>query len=191
MCRTMLSSTRFDPERTGPAGAEINGSGTDAPGYNDAMRFFIENKGQFDRDVRFVAVTEFGTAFFYDSKVQYCLELYEAGNIRGSDLVTLTFPGSESICPEGKELRPHYTNYFIGDESAWVSGARNFGSIVYHDIWPGIDLVYRFDASGLKYEFAVGPNVSENAISGPGRRGVHPCRCLLPHLRHGSGPPPR
>ncbi len=128
------------------------------------MHFFIENKGQFDRDVRFVAVTEFGTAFFYDSKVQYCLELYEAGNIRGSDLVMLTFPGSESICPEGKELRPHYTNYFIGDESAWVSGARNFGSIVYHDIWPGIDLVYRFDASGLKYEFAVGPYVSENAI---------------------------
>ena len=139
-------------------------SSANIPDYQEAMRFFIENRGQFDSSVKFVAVTEFGKALFYDSKVQYLLERYEDGNLSGTDVVTLTFPGSAMINPQGQEVLSHYTNYFVGDPSTWVSGAKNYRSITYQEMWPGIDLTYRFSEKGLKYEFAVDPYVSEQRI---------------------------
>jgi hypothetical protein len=41
-------------------------SQSNIPDYQNAMKFFVENKGQFDRSVKFIAVTEFGKALFYD-----------------------------------------------------------------------------------------------------------------------------
>jgi hypothetical protein len=127
------------------------------------MHFFIENKGQFDSDVRFVARTEFGEVVFFDSMVRY--SLWGNGQGNSKEVITLTFPGSETICPQGRTLLPQCTNYLIGSPAAWVTGAKNFGSIVYQGLWPGIDLVYKFNDGGLKYEFIIEPFVSEQIIS--------------------------
>ncbi len=143
---------------------ETVGSGADIPSYHEAMRFFIENKGQVDGEVKFVAVTEFGKVLFYDSKVQYLLERYEDRNLTGMDVITLTFPSSSIVSPQGMGLLPHHTNYFVGDPSDWVTDVGNYRSIIYEDLWPGIDLTYRFSEKGLKYEFKVDPYVLEQRI---------------------------
>ena len=134
------------------------------PDYRGAMRFFVENQGQFDGSVRFIAVTEFGKAVFYDSQVQYLLERYQDGNLSGTDIITLTYPGSDAVEPRGIGLLPHRTNYFVGDPSAWAAGVSNYASITYQDLWPGIDLSYRFSEEGLKYEFHVDPFVQESQV---------------------------
>jgi len=123
------------------------------------MNFFNENRGQFDEAIRFVAITDFGKVIFYDSRIVYALNRYEAGKIFAVDYVTLTFPGSNVVKPKGMGLESHQSNFFIGDSKDWVVGARNYRSIVYQGLWDGIDFIYEFRENGLKYEFIIAPLV--------------------------------
>ncbi|MEN9281942.1 MAG: hypothetical protein RL594_877 [Bacteroidota bacterium] len=43
--------------------------------------------------------------------------------------------------------------------------ADRFGSIVYHDVWPGIDMRLYLTPLGLKYDFVVHPGADPNAIA--------------------------
>ena len=145
--------------------ADQGSSATSTFDYEDAMSFFVANEGQFDGAIKFVAVTEFGQAAFYDSMVQYCVKDHQDGELVSSDVITLTFPGSSQVVPEGQDLLAHKSNYLLGDDqSAWISGADNFGAIVYQDLWPGVDLSYRFSDDGLKYEFSVEAFVPQDLI---------------------------
>jgi large repetitive protein len=126
--------------------------------------YFTENRGQFEPSIKFVAITEFGKAIFYQSMVQYSLDVSEDGERIDAQVITLTFPGSGTVSPEGLGLESHCSNYFIGDPSTWVSGARNYHTITYQDLWPGIDLLFLFNDKGLKYEYRVDPYIDEKAI---------------------------
>ncbi len=126
--------------------------------------YFTENRGQFDPTVTFMASTEFGKVIFYESKVQYSLELRDDTGIGCSQDIFLTFPGSIATIPKGAGLEPHRTNYLLGDQCNWLSGVPNYRSIVYQDLWPGIDLVYSFNEKGLKYEYRIDPFVDEGII---------------------------
>ena len=55
-------------------------------------------------------------------------------------------------------------SYFKGPESEHRSGVPTYNSIVYSDLWPGIDLVYDGDASHLKYRFVVRPGTDPERI---------------------------
>src|SRR5207247_2516650 len=47
-------------------------------------------------------------------------------------------------------------NYFIGtDRSKWRTGLPTYEQIVYRNLWPGVDMVFRGGAGRLKYEFVV------------------------------------
>lgn len=133
--------------------------------FQEALGFFVENKGQLDDGVCFVARTGFGKALFYDSMVQYLLERNEQGKVIDYEVITLTFPGSNAVHPQGRTILSHYTNYLIGNPSSWVTGARDYGSVIYVGLWSGINLNFRFSDMGLKYEFIVEPYVSEQVIT--------------------------
>jgi hypothetical protein len=129
-----------------------------------SMSYFTENRGQFQEDVRFVASTDFGKAVFYDSKVVYLLIACNDSKVIDTESITLTFPGSNLIQPQGLGVQSHKNNYFIGDSSHWVVGARNYQSIQFNGLWEGVDLVYKCVDGGMKYEFVVAPNVPVERI---------------------------
>jgi hypothetical protein len=52
---------------------------------------------------------------------------------------------------------PAVVSYFKGPKENWKTGLSTYGSIVYSDLWPGIDLVYSGTANRLKYSFLVKP----------------------------------
>jgi uncharacterized protein (TIGR03437 family) len=53
------------------------------------------------------------------------------------------------------------SNYFIGsDPKNWRTGIPQFGSIRYHDLYPGIDLIFRGD----EFDFDIAPHVDPRAI---------------------------
>ena len=131
---------------------------------NIATRFFTENQGQYDEAARFTASTEFGKAVFCDSKIIYIINIHNNNDPNAVDLITLTFPGSNLVAPVGEGLESHRSNFFIGDQSDWTVGVRNYRSVEYHDLWEGIDLVYRFGEQGLKYEFVVAPFVPVSQV---------------------------
>ena len=58
---------------------------------------------------------------------------------------------------EAADRTPAVVSYFKGPQENWKAGLSTYGSIVYSDLWPGIDLVYSGTANRLKYTFLVKP----------------------------------
>jgi len=58
-----------------------------------------------------------------------------------------------------------YNNYFIGDRSQWVSNCKTYQSVVYKNMYPGIDLHYYTDGGFLKYDIIVHPGADPGQIA--------------------------
>jgi hypothetical protein len=55
-------------------------------------------------------------------------------------------------------------SYFKGPKDQWQTGLPTYASLVYLDLWPGIDLVYSGTVNRLKYTFVVKPGADPNQI---------------------------
>jgi len=79
--------------------------------------------------------------------------------------VRLEFIGSiPDIDPRGEDPQPTVVSDFRGQPDRWRRGLPTFARLVYPDLWPGIDLVYRGDAERLKYEFRLQPGADPSQI---------------------------
>jgi len=135
---------------------------------------FIENKGQWHRDVRFkvdapgAAVFLSATGFVYsyshpEDLINFYGDEHEAdfkavpnAKIR-QHAYRVNFVGSNShALVEGHERRSYYHNYFVGnDSSTWRGKVGVFGRVVQKGLYDGIDLVVYSKESSLKYDFIV------------------------------------
>lgn len=70
--------------------------------------------------------------------------------------------------PHAKLLGQDETNtlvsYFKGSRYQWRTGLRTYSSIIYSDLWSGIDLVYSGTVNRLKYQFLVRPGADPSQI---------------------------
>ncbi|MCW3098268.1 MAG: hypothetical protein JWL77_3886 [Chthonomonadaceae bacterium] len=58
-----------------------------------------------------------------------------------------------------------YVNYFIGkDPSKWHAGIPTFGKVGFHQVYPGVDLVYYGNQRHLEYDFIVAPHADPKRI---------------------------
>jgi hypothetical protein len=74
----------------------------------------------------------------------------------GRWVVKLDFVGANpEVKPEGRELMPAVISYFKGPREEWRTGLKTYGSVIYRDLWPGIDLIYAGTVNRLKYSFLV------------------------------------
>ncbi len=80
--------------------------------------------------------------------------------------LTVSFPGSYRVVPEGGKPRKAHFNYFVGGEGrAMASDVPSFGAVVYHNLYDGIDLhVMGSDDGVLKYEFHAQPGADYGRI---------------------------
>ena len=119
---------------------------------------FLENKGQIpDSEVLLYGVIPGGHVGFGESS----LFLWAEGC---SEKITLKFVGSEGIRPHGRDEVPYHTNYFLGSKGTFTD-ITGYGSVLYEDIWLGIDLEYLGTREGAKYEFRVDPLTDPNIIA--------------------------
>lgn len=122
----------------------------------------MENAGQYsNRDIRFVHSSPSITAGFGESG--YYLDLH---GLDGSGaLIHVTFPESNAVTPLGEdELLPR-NHYFQGRESdRWVTNTRAFGSIVYPNLYPGIDLIFQIEDGSLKYDLRIAPRADPTDV---------------------------
>jgi hypothetical protein len=135
---------------------------------------FLENLGQKDPAVRYytpgpvsVYFTSEAVVFEFleermpeSSPELYCPDEPDAGSdpsdsspLRGC-AVWVLFEGANptpEISARG-ELPGRY-HFFLGNDPAqWRTGVRAYGEVVYRDLWPGVDVVFRKDERGLVYE---------------------------------------
>ncbi|MEO8763488.1 MAG: PKD domain-containing protein [Ginsengibacter sp.] len=155
---------------------------------------FIENKGQWSSEVKFMSIA--GSGSFYLQQNGFTVAQHNPDDVenikerRHREFSGAALKAGARLKPEAPaKIRSHaYTvkflnaqnaqilpdrpipatsNYFIGnDKSKWASGCRIFKGVTYKDVYPGIDIRYYSDAaSNLKYDFIVHPGADVNNIA--------------------------
>lgn len=142
---------------------------------------FTKNNGQWPEDVLFRADAGGAAVWYCLDKVVYQFVRPSASHAPQSDLsdpsmlrreappvpieelvVTARFEGSNpGVTVGGEQLIDYKCNYFYGnDPFAWRTDVPNYRAIVYHDLYPGIDLNVSADR-GLEYVMRSGadPNL--------------------------------
>ncbi|MEP6910697.1 MAG: SBBP repeat-containing protein [Actinomycetota bacterium] len=129
--------------------------------YGKLPLSFVPNAGQLDRRVRYSA--QAGGAGFYFTKREAVFSF--AKGKKGLAL-RLRFPGADpDVRISASRRASGKVNYLIGyDPADWRTNLPTYGELVYHDLWPGIDLRFRGEHGQLKYEFLVKPGADAGAI---------------------------
>jgi hypothetical protein len=66
---------------------------------------------------------------------------------------------------ESDKFTGEVSNYFIGnDPTRWKKGVKSFGSIIQHDLYPGIDIRYYSNGNQMKYDFTIQPGADPSRI---------------------------
>lgn len=128
---------------------------------------FIANGGQIhDPSILFQYQDGPRTLDFFESGYSVTESSVEADSLSQSPTISISFPGSSPATPFGTEQLPHPTNYLLGpDQSDWHTNIPSYESIIYSDLYPGIDLVFTSSRDGLKYDLLVSPGADPAVIS--------------------------
>ena len=152
--------------------------------------YFIENQGQLDPRVAYYIQGGDKSIYFTGRGVTFALT--DAGDGKTSSealvhpvsyrgmggakehgpqreaerwVVKLDFvDANPNVRPVGQEPTAAVISYFKGPREEWTTGLPTYASLVYRDLWPGIDLVYTGTGSRLKYTFLVQPGADPNQI---------------------------
>jgi uncharacterized repeat protein (TIGR01451 family) len=144
---------------------------------DDLPLTFIENQGQLDRGVAYYVqgrdtslyFSAQGLTFALSGSQQrfateprfdrFSLSQADAAGMRADRqhwTVALDFVGAAlGRHPLGREPVATKVSYFQGARSQWKTNLPTYSSLVYSELWPGIDLIYNGTASQLKYTFLV------------------------------------
>ncbi|MBF0338966.1 MAG: SBBP repeat-containing protein, partial [Nitrospirae bacterium] len=148
--------------------------------YMKLPLYFIENDGQVDKRVRFYEKgASHATWFTKDgvyvsltkgetSKQQSARGLPPEKHSRGvrQETVKLSFKGANpnvEIVPE--DMQDGRVNYFIGNDSAkWKTDVPTYRSILYRNVYDGIDVRFYGNNSQLEYDIIVSPGSSPDVV---------------------------
>ena len=134
---------------------------------------FTENLGQWDSSICFMSDTKFGH-----------IGLSEEGLImnvlgQGSELghvLRYDFMNPNSVIPTGMVRMNMFENYYYGrDSKNWAEGVGCFRTVVYEDLWDGVDMEVRNTDGHVKYQFIADPgsDLDDIAIEIKGADDIH------------------
>ena len=128
--------------------------------------FFTENRGQFGQwPARYYAQGRPFSVAFGDGWIVYYLQGGDGPEDSSAAVVRVTFVGANAVPPNGREVVGQKSHYLRGsDPSGWVTQVSNYRTVVYQELWEGIDLAFHFADGQLKYEFTVSPGAEPSAI---------------------------
>jgi hypothetical protein len=119
---------------------------------------FIPNAGQTDKHVRYYAQGAGHSFYFTDHKAVLALVKGDHG-----EALQLRFLGAN---PNAKltatDRASGRVNYFTGSERH--TNLATYGRLVYRDLWPGIDMVFRGQGGKLNYEFRLRPGAKASDV---------------------------
>ena len=182
-----------NPSIAAASGAASSTNAKIAEGYGKLPLSFEANRGQTDSRVRFVSRGQGYSLFLTSREAVLTLARPAARQSRldkrskaattkesqatPSTVVSLQLEGAnrKPVITQEDEL-PAKSNYFIGNDPAkWRTNIANYGRVRYHEIYPGIDLVYYGNQRQLEHDFVVAPGADPSLIK-LRLRGVHNLR---------------
>ncbi len=138
---------------------------------------FVENQGQWEESFSYKAELQGGAVFLEYSKLTFHLidqsqnkaihdRAIEEGTLIQHHAFSLNFIGSNpNIEFDTREPASHYNNYFLGsDASKWRPKIHPVSTVIYRELYNGIDLHVMINNNSLKYEFHIDPGVDPSVI---------------------------
>jgi hypothetical protein len=127
--------------------------------YGQVPVFFVENRGQFgseQSDVRYVVKGPALTGYLSANRAMLNM---------GQSRFGVRFTGANPAAViEGIRELPGRIHFMLGAPTEWRVDLPAYGGIAYHDIFPGIDLVYSVSDGRLKSDFLVSPGADPAEI---------------------------
>lgn len=137
---------------------------------------FIQNNGQWNSDVLFLARTKGMNAWITKQGIRYDFHTVtykpssklptllsnenskHEGRVRGS-VIDMKCVGSNVSNDNPNGLQKTYYNYIIGqDKSKWASNVPVYNEIIRKEVYNGIDERLYFDGNYLRYDYIIAPN---------------------------------
>ena len=141
-----------------PAGSHF------AAEYANVPIHFEANLGQADSSVEFLAHGQNGNLLLTASEAWLTLQKHGEAEIPGTLRLKLSGANTGSK-PEGLDPLPAKANYFYGkDSSRWRTDVPTFAQVKYHDVYPGVDLVYYGNQQQLEFDFVLRPGADPDRI---------------------------
>jgi len=138
--------------------------------YQHLPLMFEPNQGQTDSVVKFLARGSRYALFLNSGEA--VLELQQAaGSVPHSvPRVSVVRMGLIDANPDasitGTGELPGKSNYIIGnDPTQWHRDVPQFARVRYHDVYPGIDLVYHGDEGQMEYDFEAAPGSDSSHVA--------------------------
>jgi len=123
---------------------------------------FITNKGQAGAEAKYHVQGAGHTVLFHESKVVF----RRAESEDTKNEIVLEFEGaSQNTVVEGVEKLTGVAHFYNGnDPNKWQTNVPTYGSVMYKELYPGIDMAYIGNEGKLESEFYVSPGADYNQI---------------------------
>lgn len=155
------------------------------------------NLGQTDPRVGFLSHGSGYTLFLSPTKAILSLQPTQAGpndkpEPGQAEAVTTSLVGANpAATATALDRLPGVSNYLISnDPSRWHTNVPNFGTVAYHGVYPGIDVVYYGNQRQLEYDFVITPGADPSAVrlafTGIQGIGLDPAGNLVLHAAGGD-----
>ncbi len=140
-----------------------------APSVPDNLkikRYFEANRGQTDASVRFFTRAAGYNLYLTASQAVTVLPRPEADKAGGPIVVRMKLKGANANpSVQGLNILPGRTSYFLGgDRSKWRTSVEQYASVKFGQVYPGIDMVYRFDQGHVEHDFILAPGADPGRI---------------------------
>jgi len=163
---------------------ELGSDGKSIPEFHVAQTIkemplaFTQNKGQWPDTIFFKANTGTATMWFSRCRAYYQFtrqKPHGEGIIQDrvvpdnieTIMIKASFVGANPISTAvGQDLMAYKCNFFLGnDPLKWQTDVPNYNSIVFRDIYSGIDLKYYGNRRQMEYDFIVSPWADPSQIA--------------------------
>ncbi len=147
-------------------GQEIYGKSCIAESGYSLPIFFIENQGQQEKEIFLCANLPDKTICFKKNAIVFnLLQQSDGNNIERGSFSLIPITSSVRNFPRGCEKLPGQVNYFIGNiPAAWKTGIPIYKTIVYENIFEGVDLRFYGKDDHLEYDLIVRPGADPKTI---------------------------
>lgn len=135
---------------------------------------FVPNQGQWDSPARYVARTGAMTMLLEESGwTLTCQHVTASEEVRFAGLphepampehivgvaIRFRFLGASTVDPKAEDALPGHFNFFLGNQpSKWRSRVPGYASVLYKQLYPGIDVRLRGLDSHLEYDLLLQPD---------------------------------
>lgn len=132
-----------------------------SPDYGKIPLSFEPNRGQAESKALYLAR---GSGYLVSLESSGSRILLRKGS-KSAQISSRLVGGSGSSQLEALDRLPGHSSYFHGqDRAKWVTDIPNFARVRAAGVYPGIDLIYYGNQTGLEYDFVVSPGADPRAI---------------------------